>query len=284
MISPETKEFFSLTRDAFSKDIPTDQMYTTPAMQETLGRLFYTADEQLFTVVTATPGCGKSTLIRRFADTLDKDRYILLYLSDSEMTPRIFYKGLLNSLGIESKFYRGDARRQLIRQIEIIRGVDHKKVVCVLDEAHLLKKETLEEIRFTLNYRFDSMNPLALILVGQPELWTDKLKLRQYQAVRQRIDLYCSIPPLSRSETGEYVQSRMAAAGSTQDVFTEAAEDVIYKSTSGFMREINHLCSRSLMYAAQQKKHLIDDHMVRFVVDHESPIPDGVGRLKGAEA
>ena len=74
--------------------------------------------------------------------------------------------------------------------------MEHKKIVCVLDEAHLLKKETLEEIRFALNYRFDSMNPLALVLVGQPELWFEKLKLRQYAAVRQRIDMYCSLPPL----------------------------------------------------------------------------------------
>ncbi|MDY2595818.1 MAG: hypothetical protein SOW34_13235, partial [Oliverpabstia sp.] len=47
-------------------------------------------------------------------------------------------------------FYRGDSKRQLQQQIEIIRGVQHKKVVCILDEAHLLEKETLEEFRFLL--------------------------------------------------------------------------------------------------------------------------------------
>ena len=66
---------------------------------------------------------------------------------------------MLDQLGIESKFYRGDAKRQLQKEVEIIRGVQKKKVVCILDEAHLLEKETIEEFRFLLNYKFDSMSP-----------------------------------------------------------------------------------------------------------------------------
>lgn len=62
-------------------------------------------------------------------------------------------------------------------------SVQKKKVVCILDEAHLLEKETIEEFRFLLNYRFDPMSPLALVLVGQAELW-DKLRLQRYAAVR----------------------------------------------------------------------------------------------------
>ena len=77
-----------------------------------------------------------------------KDDYIILYLSDSKLTPRWFYKGMLDQLGLGSRFYRGDSKRQLQKEIEIIRGVQHKKVVCILDEAHLIEKKTLEEFRF----------------------------------------------------------------------------------------------------------------------------------------
>ena len=80
-------------------------------------------------------------------------------------------------------------------------GVQRKKVVCILDEAHLLEKETLEEFHLLLNYRFDSMSPMAVVLVGQTELWENKLKLQRYAAVRQRIDMYCTLPHLDRSET-----------------------------------------------------------------------------------
>lgn len=97
----------------------------------------------------------QSTLIRKFSAGLPREKYIFLYLSDSKLTLRWFYKGLLDQLGLESKFYRDDAKKQLQKEIEIICGVHGQRVVCVLDEAHLLEKETIEEFRFLPNYRFD---------------------------------------------------------------------------------------------------------------------------------
>ena len=174
----------------FTRDVPPEFLYEPPFLADTLGRLSYTADRQLFAVVTGDAGCGKSTLIRKFASTMSPKDYIVMYLSDSKLTPRWFYKGMLDQLGIEARFYRGDAKRQLQKEVEIIRSVQKKKAVCILDEAHLLEKETIEEFRFMLNYRFDSESPMALVLVGQTELW-DKLKLQRYAAVRQRIDVNC---------------------------------------------------------------------------------------------
>ena len=234
-----------------------------------MGRLTYVADRQLFAVETADPGCGKSTLIRMFGERLAKDKYMLLYLSDSKLTPRWFYKGMLDQLGMESKFYRGDYKRQLQQAIEVIRGVQHKKVVCILDEAHLLEKETLEEFRFLLNYRFDSMSPMAVVLVGQTELWDTKLKLQRYAAIRQRIDLCCTLPHLDRSESEQYIASHMAYSGCRQDVFTSKALDEIHKASAGIPRMINRICEKALMYAFQNQKRLIDDYMIKFVVEHE---------------
>ena len=216
--------YFGMVNTPFSRNVPPDALYESPSMTDALGRLAYAADKQLFVVVTSDAGCGKTTMIRKFAASLPKEDYILLYLSDSKLTPRWFYKGMLDQLGLESRFYRGDAKRQLQKEIEIIRGVHHQKVVCVLDEAHLLEKETIEEFRFLLNYRFDSMSPMALILVGQTELWEDKLRLRRYDAVRQRIDINCVLPRLDRSETEEYIRSHLDYAGCSQEIFTSTEE------------------------------------------------------------
>ena len=218
--------------------------------------------------MTSDAGCGKSTLIRRFVSSLPKEEYIVLYLSDSKLTPRWFYKGMLDQLGIESRFYRGDAKRQLQKEVEIIRGVQGKKVVCILDEAHLLEKETIEEFRFLLNYKFDSMSPMALVLAGQTELW-EKLRLQRYAAVRQRIDINCVLPHLDRSETERYIDSHLSYARGRQDIFTDKALDEIYRESTGIPRRINRICDGSLMYASQQNKRLIDEHLVRYVLEHE---------------
>lgn len=238
------EEFFELMHTPFTRDIPADRLYGSRQIEDALGRLTYVADRQLFAVVTADPGCGKSTLIRMFESRLPKDKYMLLYLSDSKLTPRWLYAGLLDQMGLEARFYRGDSKRQL-------------------------QKETLEEFRFLLNYRFDSASPMSLILVGQTELWYQKLRLQSYAAIRQRIDMNIVLNRLDKAETGKYIAAHMAYAGVKQDLFTSGAEDEIFKVSAGIPRMINRICEKTLMYAYQQQKRLIDEHMVRFVADHE---------------
>lgn len=132
-----------------------------------------------------------------------------------------------------------------------------------------MDKETLEEFRFLLNYQFDSTSPTALVLVGQNELWDDKLRLRRYAAICQRIDMRCTIPHLDRAETERYIRAHMSYAGCDSDVFTDKAIDEVYRVSTGIARIINRVCEKSLMYAFQRQKHLIDDYTVRFVADHE---------------
>ena len=150
-----------------------------------------------------------------------------------------------------------------------MRTVQKKKVVCILDEAHLLDKETLEEFRFLLNCRFDSTSPMSLILVGQTELWDQKLRLQKYAAIRQRIDMNIVLNRLDRAETGKYIVAHMVYAGNKHELFTRGAEEEAYKVSTGIPRIINRICEKTLMYAYQQQKRLIDEHMVRFVADHE---------------
>lgn len=261
--------FFGMQHTPFSRDIPPERLYLSKQTEDALGRLVYTADKRLFAVVTAEPGCGKSTLIRLLASRLSKEKYLLLYLSDSSLTPRWLYAGLLDQMGLEAHFYRGDSKRKLQREIENIQSVQKKHVVCVLDEAHLLEKETLEEFRFLLNSQFDSVSPMALILSGQTELWDQKLRLQRYAAIRQRIDMNIVLKRLDRSETGRYMAAHLAYAGVKQDIFTSGAEEEIYRLSTGIPRTVNRVCEKSLLYAYQQQKRLIDEHMVRFVADHE---------------
>ena len=261
--------FFEMENTPFTKDIPADRLYRSPKINDAVGRLKYVADRKGFAVVTADPGCGKSTLIRLLKHDLPKDKYMVLYLADSKLTPRWLYAGLLDQMGLEAYFYRGDSKRKLQREIESVRTEQKKKVICILDEAHLLDKETLEEFRFLLNSQFDSESPMSLVLVGQTELWDQKLRLQKYAAIRQRIDMNIVLEKLDRSETAKYIAAHLAYAGSRQELFTSGAEDEIYKISTGIPRMINRVCENCLLYAYQQQKRLIDEHMVRFVADHE---------------
>lgn len=262
------ESFYGMRNTPFSRDTPTQELYCSHMLDEMLERLEYAAERQLFTVVTGDCGTGKTTTIRRFTAALDAAKYKLLYLSDSKLTPRHFYKGMLEQLGCESKFYRGDAKRQLHREIELMRGIHRLLPVVVVDEAHLLDREMLEEVRFLLNFRMDAQSPMALILVGQSELW-DRLRLQAYAAIRQRIDLQCKLPHYDRAQSGEYIKRHLSYAGSAHDIFSDGAVDEIHRFSSGSARLINKACTHSLIYGAQNKRRIIDDHMVKHVIQGE---------------
>ena len=262
------EKFYNFTNTPFSRSIPTEYLYKGNDSDELIGRLKYTAQKQLFAVVIGECGCGKTTMLRSFVDETRHDKCCALYLSDSKLTPRTFYKSLLEQLGFTAQYFRNDAKRQLHKEIEIMKVLNGSHVVTIVDEAHLLGKEMLEEIRFLLNFKMDSESPMALILSGQTELW-DNLKLQSHAAIRQRIDILCVVARLDRARTNEYIYSHLAFAGADREMFTEAAIDEIFKFSGGIPRLINKACTESLMYGAQNRKTILDDRMVKLVVEQE---------------
>ena len=262
------ESFYGFKETPFSRTIPTGNLYRGNDSDELIERLIYAAKRQLFAVLTGDSGTGKTTTLRRFRDELAGTKYIILYISDSKLTPTGFYKSLLEQMGFESCNLRSTAKRRLHKEIETMKSVHGSIPVAIVDESHLLNREMLEEVRFLLNYKMDSQSPMALIMAGQSELW-EKLKLQNYAAIRQRIDVVCAVGHLDRIQTTEYISTHLAFAGCDKEIFSEAAIDDVFSFSGGIPRLINKACTCSLMYCAQNRKAIIDDRMVKLVIEHE---------------
>lgn len=52
---------------------------------------------------------------------------------------------------VEKIYFIAAPKRQLHREIELMQGIHHLQPVVIVDEAHLLDREMLEEVRFLLN-------------------------------------------------------------------------------------------------------------------------------------
>lgn len=120
-----------------------------------------------------------------------------------------------------------------------------------------------------MNYRFDSTSPIALILVGQTELWAEKLRLQRYAAIRQRIDVNCVIPHLDRAETKRCIRSHLEYTEGQTEIFVMKALDIVAKESAGIPRVINRVCEKNRMYTFRLQRKLVGDYMVTFVLEHE---------------
>ena len=171
-------------------------------------------------------------------------------------------------MGHLPRFYRGDAKRQLNRAIVDLYEEQKRTPVIIIDEGHLLKRAMLEEIRFLTNFRMDSFSPMSLLLLGQPEL-KRILNTQIYEAIAQRLSIRFHLDAMSRDETKGYITHHLKIAGVTNEIFTDMAIDVIHEFTQGISRKINNLCCASLLSGFGERKSLIDDYLVRQVIDSE---------------
>lgn len=175
---------------------------------------------------------------------------------------------LLNPARSAATFNRAQAKRQLHKVVLDLVENQRKVPVVIVDEAHLLDREMLEEIRFLLNFRMDSYNPMSLILVGQPEL-KRILQLQIYEAIAQRVNLRYHLNAMEIAETKEYVMHHLKTAGASSAIFTDDALDLIHDYSVGIARKVNNLCLACLLAAASDEKRLIDDNMVKVVIQNE---------------
>ncbi len=266
--------YFKMKNMPFTSSIGTEYLYHSDAMTSVRNKLMLCIQNNSFALLTGEPGTGKSTFLRMFASNLSADEYLILYVSMSNVTPRWLYTVPLELMGVKSHMYVNDARRQFHEQIQIQKTNFSKKVIMIIDEAHLLTQsyrrfDLLEEIRFLLNGdKYDSGSPLALILAGQSEI-LNTLRHERCRAITQRIMYACRTHELSTNEIGSYIGAHIRWSGVSEQLFSSDAIDVIADLSNGLPRLINKICIHALNYAALEGKQIVTDSIVRMAANNE---------------
>jgi general secretion pathway protein A len=264
------KEFFNFTKTPFARDIDVKNLYLHEDFQELKSRLKYAIENRLFAAVTGEVGSGKSTAIRAVVDDINPVSHKIIYIAQSDMSPKSFYNEILEQLDIDSSYFKPEAKKKVTKAVMDI--YQHgKTLVVIVDESHLLTEKMLEEVRFLVNFNMDSLSPLSLILVGQPEL-SEKLSNYSMRAISQRITIRYILKELDIQSTEDYIRTHLKAAGSNNEIFTNDAVKEIHMYSTGIPRKINLICDKTLLHCYMNKTKIVDDIAVKRIVKNELEI------------
>ena len=134
---------------------------------------------------------------------------------------------------------------------------DDRRHLLVIDEAHELPDATLEDLRLLTVSDFDRASPFVLVLAGQSSL-EDRLAEPVHYALDQRITTLARLQPLSESETRDYLDRRLKAAGADGPVFTDAAADALFDTSAGVPRRINNAATGAMIVAAARSRKIVE--------------------------
>ena len=279
------KQFFGLTHNPFELTPDPTFFVSTKRHNEALAALSYGVRwHRGFVVVTGEVGTGKTLLLRCLLRLLKESRDIsYAYLFNSRLSAIEFLQYILSDFGLPA-FGKNKAELLLdFSQFLLSRGSKRLTTVLIVDEAHHLSEDLLEEIRLLSNLETTDDKLLQIILVGQPELEEklDSIRLRQ---LKQRIALRAQLGPLGFKETREYIGERLRIAGADvqrEPIFSDEAIVTVHHHSKGLPRLINTIFENALIaaYAKQSMivtPDVIDDVAREFRVDLTTPKDGGI--------
>jgi len=204
--------FYGLNEKPFNTTPDPKFLYLTPGHREALAQLVYSVRENRgFLVLTGEVGTGKTTLLQAFLRRLD-GKAAVAYVFNSMLPFEGLLEYVLEELKVPEPGSSPAQRLLALRRFMLDRRRAGQSTVLVLDEAQNLDVPTLERIRMLSNFETPTEKLLQILLVGQPELRA-KLQRPELRQLQQRIELQCSLPPLSPEQTRDYIQTRLRVAG-----------------------------------------------------------------------
>ena len=237
---------YNLTLKPFEESPDPRFFWLSEKHKEALASLKYSIQEnKAFILINGDIGTGKTSLINYFMLDNDIDA-IVATLPDPDLTIPDFFKLVTNEFNIKLDFdTKGDFLIQFKRFLHNTFS-GKKRVLMIIDEAHRLNNELIEQIRLLSNIEKEYVKLINIFIVGQNEV-IDIIKDEKNKALRQRLTVHYTIEPLTESETQDYIKHRLSVAGSESEIFSADAVHEIFSFSRGYPRLINIICDRALL-------------------------------------
>jgi general secretion pathway protein A len=248
--------FFGFSESPFSLSPDPSFFYRSEQHEEALANLVYGVQARKgFIVLTGEVGTGKTTMLECLRDYLESQYIEFAFLFNSRINSDQFFEMIAYDLNLPCARSSKTEVLFALNQLLVEQAQDGRTVVLLVDEAHNLEWEVLEEIRLLGNLENRNGKLLQIILSGQPEL-DRKLDAPNLRQLKQRIVLRCNLQPFTLRDAVEYIESRLDKAGMPdQTVFSEELMAEVHLRSQGIPRVINAICDNLLLTAFALERH-----------------------------
>jgi len=258
-------DYWNLKKFPFENVADPSFFYVSQSHEEALGRLLYASRmSKGAAMLTGNIGCGKTLISRVYRNKLREAGADVALLNNPPHRPLEFLQEIAYQMGTEEP---PDSKTKLLHILYkrmIANMQQNKKTIVVIDEAHVLPEEALEEARLLLNFQNNDHFMMTLLLIGQPEL---RVKVVRMSGLEQRIPIRFHLRPFDFVNTVKYVLFREKKAGFTNNIFTKEALRKIYDYSGGLPRKINLICDLSLLVAFNEKTKVVKTSTVDTAIE-----------------
>ncbi len=242
--------FFGFTENPFNMSPDPSFLFRSPQHEEALANLIYGVQSRKgFIVLAGEVGTGKTTMLECLRDFLNSQQIAFASLFNSRLTVEQFFEMLAHDLDLRCNRLSKSEVLLALNHMLLERAAAGRTTVLIIDEAHNLEWDVLEEIRLLGNLENRRGKMLQIVLAGQPEL-DRKMDAPEFRQLKQRIALRYTLREFNLQESIAYVHSRMARAGlKDQTVFGPQLLEEIHFRSQGIPRLINAICDNLLLTA-----------------------------------
>ncbi len=259
-------DHFGLNEPPFKITPVTDFFFPGANRAEILDALLYAiTDSEGIIKVTGEVGSGKTMLCRMLLER-SPEKIEAVYLANPSLSREEMLYAIADELNLDLEGQRVNVILQTLQNHLELKIAQGKRVVILVDEAHAMPLETMEELRLLYNLQVGNNKLLHIVLFGQPEL-NDKLSQPNMRQLKDRIVHHFSMLPLSQNIIESYLLFRMRTAGYRgPSPFSAAAAALIGKASQGLMRRVNILADKSMLAAFVENTHSVEVRHVQAAI------------------